>query len=598
MQKNGLRLSVSFCLIAAAGYFFIYALAAICNYGIHPLFADQWRIYTDYFNKSFPLNIFAIQNGHHPVIAGLFFLLDLKFFQGKQIFLLFVGTSLAVLTAIGLLWPTLKSHRISFFYKSAAIYIVVSGMFWLGNHRILVHANESVHAYLVTVFLLAAIAALVRCKNCRSKLTADLWCVAACVFSQLAVFSFGAGIAVPPTLFILALLARLPVGQFVILAVNMVVTALIYLVMPSASNVAGVLLASGHHLQKLINIFYLAGAPLAFLLSPQFSFMQTAVWIREYLCPIVGGLCLLGVMAKIIRIIAKKKQPVVVYNIIGLSIFSWITIVLIAVMRANYFTIYPQQVFANRYLLWSNLLWISMGLILLNEISSCPNKIFKKISVSILLIVFVFVGLWIQHNNKNKIPFLEKWSNSIQLAAASLIVGVHDDKLIVQRLREPPQEVYALAQKLRMRYLNIFSDSLAQSIDKNINVLYKLDNITYMGGLNIEKIFYDAPNHSLSARFRGWFNESNGGNIEAVLVTTSNGKIEGYAVIQSHYYSHNNNTHFQSFRGYIKDYSLKEKYRLYGIMGVNMRAIKVKLKNEVSLISRTTHNNAAVLSSL
>jgi len=294
------------------------------------------------------------------------------------------------------------------------------------------------------------------------------------------------------------------------------VTAIIYLVLPGASNVVGVLASTGHHLQKLINVFTLAGAPLAFLFSPQFSFEQTAAWIRNYLCPIAGGGCLLWLGIRLIILKRERAQSVVVYNIAGLVIFSWITIILIAVMRANFFTLFPQQVFANRYLLWSNFLWISLGLMLLNDIGNCPNKRLKLMSLCCLLAVFVFVGFWIQHNNKKKMPALETWSNSIRIAAASLIVGVHDDQLVRQCLREPLPEVYALAKKLKARKLNIFAVPLARIMGKNINSIFELSNKTFRGNLNVDYIFHNRPNRNLSARFSGWIRSRNGANIKGV----------------------------------------------------------------------------------
>ncbi len=591
------NLVVSFALIVVAGYFFVYALFAIYNFGLHSLFADQWRIYTDYFNKPFPLNILAIQNGHHPVIAGLFFLLDIKFFRGHQTFLLSIGTLLAVITALGIIWPIIKSHRITFFYKSAVIYIVVSGMFWLGNYRILLHANESVHAYLVTAFLFAAISALTKCKGCKKQQVASQWCMLACVLSQFAAFSFGSGVAVPPTLLVLAFLMRLSRCQLFMLAANITATAIIYLALPSASAVAGVLASSGHHLQKLINIFYLAGAPLAFLFSPHFSYVQTAIWVKDYLCPIAGGLCLLGLIFKVIWIMRSKSQSAAIYNIWGLAIFSWITIALIAIMRVNFFMLYPQQVFANRYLLWSNFLWISIGLILLMDISSCPTKMLRKLGVGSLVIIFIVVGFLIQHNNNNKVPFLETWSNSIRLAATSLIVGVHDDKLIFRRLRESPKEVYALSKKLKRKNINIFASPLAQNIGKNIHSIYELNNNSYQGNFDIEYVFNDGPNHTSSARFSGWINCGNQHNIEGILITVGTGKITGYAFIPSHLYNHNKSG-FLFYRGYIKDYNPKEKYRLYGIIGLTTLSVHAEFKNEVSPVYHTIYNNGVVLSSL
>ncbi len=573
MTNSKIKLILPGCLIAASGYFLIYALLAIYNFGLHTLFADQWRIYTDYFNKPFPLNIFTTQNGHHPVIAGLFFLLDIKFFRGTQTFLLILGTSLALVTALGILWPTIRSRSITSFHKSAAIYIVFSGMFWLGNHRILLHANESVHAYLVTVFLVAAISALVNCRFSGKEQVLSPWCLIACLLSQCAVLSFGSGVAVPPTLLTLALLMRFPGRQVLMLTANIMVTVIIYLVLPGASDVVMVLASTGHHLQKLINIFTLAGAPPAFLFSPQFSFEQTAGWIRNYLCPIAGGGCLLWLGIRLIMFKRKRAQSVVVYNIAGLVIFSWITIVLIAVMRANFFTFFPQQVFANRYLLWSNFLWISLGLMLLNDIYSCSDKRLKLIGLCCLLAVFVFVGFWIQHNNKKKMPALETWSNSIRLAAASLIVGAHDDQLIRQRLREPLPEVYALTRKLKTRKLNIFAAPLAQVMGKNINSIYELGNKIFRGGLHIDDIFHNGPNRNLSARFSGWIRSRNEVNIEGVLVTKTNGLIVGYAVMLSHRF-HSNKRFRLSYSGYIKDYVPAERYRLYGITGAKMRAIK------------------------
>ncbi len=85
-------------------------------------------------------------------------------------------------------------------YAAAGLVCTLS-VFWLGNERALAHANESVHVYLITTFLVGGCCLLGR--------GGGWWrAVLAALCGLAATFCFGVGIATFVALLVMLLLRR------------------------------------------------------------------------------------------------------------------------------------------------------------------------------------------------------------------------------------------------------------------------------------------------------------------------------------------------------------------------------------------------------
>jgi hypothetical protein len=574
-------------LTASASFFCFTTLMTLKDYGIRVLYADQWRIYTDYFNNPFPANVLTLQNGHRPVISGLFFLLDRYLFGARQNFLLTFGAFLAISTAVIIVWPFLKNRFISLLNKSLAVYIIFTAIFWLGNSRVLFHGNESVHAYLVPFLFLMSHHSLLRCQQTPDETETlpskeILWSLWACIFSLMALFSFGAGVAAPPTLVMMAFILRLSKTTKVIVMANIFLVAALYFLMPSAPKVAGVLSSSSPEIRGFTNFFSLLGAPLIFLFSgPEALFLPRSELFTNTICPIVG---VLGIIILAWRAIDRFKIEnrgirMETTTALAMSLFSCIVVLLVAVMRSEYFSTHPDQLFANRYLIWTTLFWGSLGLEYLNFSRTTRNISIKRISTVLTVLVSLVFAIVIHSNNHRWLAHIEKWHNITNTAAVGLLIGIHDQQKVPQDLIASADHIFALSDILREEQLNIFSTPIAQSIRQNIQPSTSSKSSTSQklsAKLTAERTFTDPINHTLSALVTIQADLPTEPPIGYILIADQTNKLVGATVLLSHQYGFDTMPQHKSFSGYIKDYNMTGNYHLYA-MGQSGRPLPVTL---------------------
>lgn len=153
-------------------------------------YADGWRYIGVLAEMPFLDAMFHSSNGHREVLPNLVRWLDLQWFDGAQWMPLLVGMLFLVATLVAL-WRPLAG--LSPPVRAGAFLAAVLALCWLGNARVLVHAQESVHAYLVTWALVVGAWVL----SVRPVDAADAWrrglIAGAC--GLLATSSFGSGIA-------------------------------------------------------------------------------------------------------------------------------------------------------------------------------------------------------------------------------------------------------------------------------------------------------------------------------------------------------------------------------------------------------------------
>ncbi len=366
MNWRRLALALAALAIVAIG------LLTIVDGGWRDPYADQWRMYPFYLLLPFPDSVLQLENGHRPVLPGLVRVAELYWRDGGQTLQLAVGALAALATLLILAAIALRDRSLPGERRWLAVATCAAGVFWLGNGRFLLHGNESVHGYLLTAFVAAAIALLLRPSAHPGR---NLF--VACLCAAGAAFCFGPGIAAfVAVIVVLVLDRRWRALPWVVLAI--VLTLVLYFSLPGAGGVSAVL-----HLQPLENLRVSAtwlasmwvhllqpfhdpeaarGLPgwLASLTTPIAQAWQGqfgSLWLRHGPATVLG---LTAIGHVVVATVSSLRTPIastVRRGGLALAWFSIATAGLVSLSRLDYFAQYPDQIMAQRYLPWSSLFW-------------------------------------------------------------------------------------------------------------------------------------------------------------------------------------------------------------------------------------------------
>ncbi|MBX3725989.1 MAG: hypothetical protein KF823_08725 [Xanthomonadales bacterium] len=360
-------------LLSLAAAFVLLGLSTIATHGWTEIYADQWRLYPIYLEQAFPANVLALENGHRPVFPGLVRVAELHLLDGNQKLQLAVGGLLALATVLVLAFIAWRDARAGLVARALATALAAFAVFWLGNARMLLHGNESVHAYLLTACLAGGIALVLRDPLPRPALGL------AALLAFIATFSFGPGMATFPALALVLVLQR-RYRPAVWMGVALLATLLLYFALPGATGVrnslqlrpfASLLTAATWLASMPVNLFDAAFDPDAGRSLPS--------WLRAILQPIAQGY---RAHAGDIRV---QHGPATALGLFAMATLLWATFttwrdqanqqrlrlaglalawfgagvaVIVALGRLGYFQDHPDQMFAHRYLPWSCLFWL------------------------------------------------------------------------------------------------------------------------------------------------------------------------------------------------------------------------------------------------
>ena len=426
MNWRALALALIALTIVAIG------LLTIIDGGWRDPYADQWRMYPFYLQLPFPESVLQLENGHRPVLPGLVRVAELYWLDGGQTLQLTVGALAALVTVLILATIALRDHSLSVERRWLAVTACAAGVFWLGNGRFLLHGNESVHGYLLTAFVAAAIALLLRPSTRPGRRL-----FAACLCAAGAAFCFGPGIAAfVAVIVVLVLDRRWRALPWVALAIGL--TLVVYFSLPDADGVSSVL-----HLQPLENLRVSAtwlASMWAHLLQPFHdpeAAQRLPAWLAAVTMPIAqawqaqfGSLWLRHAPATLLGLIAIGYVVLATVTSLrtpgastvrraGLAL-AWFTIAtagLVSLSRLDYFAQYPDQIMAQRYLPWSSLFWTG---VLLTWLGSPSPRRWPHVA-STVVVVALLAGTLVSS------PAYRGWSlqvrDGLALQAAGVAVG-------------------------------------------------------------------------------------------------------------------------------------------------------------------------------
>ncbi|PYJ48590.1 MAG: hypothetical protein DME87_12100, partial [Verrucomicrobia bacterium] len=425
---------------------------------------DYWWIYDFYLNHSLTESALLTYAHHSLFFPSFLSQADLRFFHGNQLPLFLAGLSLLLITVGLLLVPVWRDKTVGLTAKILSTLVVIVGNFWMARAFITASGgynceNSLVMAGTALGFLLLPIT------GCR--LAPVLPVTAIVVLAGLiASFSQSTGLAIWPTLLLLAWGLRLPKYSITLLAAAGLAVAIIFVLLPGHDWLSPPDPLKGLPSVSFVTVIWLCrllGAPffVAFVSWwPDKSYPALIESSELALCAAAGAvglvLAMLAVLPQIIRRNLNKSS--LEWTGLALIVFTFLVTSLIVAGRAGVFNARPSEVVASRFFFWSTLFWMGLLLVAIQRAQSKQWLRWPVYLVALALPVLVFPahykkGVW--------------WRNSrwnAESAATSLVNGVHDDQLIPDNgflaAGSGREQLYRTAQQFRARRLDMFADGL------------------------------------------------------------------------------------------------------------------------------------------
>jgi peptidoglycan/LPS O-acetylase OafA/YrhL len=463
----------------AASAYLLTSLVAIANFALrYPAF-DQYRLYPLYLGLPFPQNALQLENGHRPILPALLRLAEIRWFGADQQLQVVTGIAAALLALTLIAWTVIRDRNVSTVARAGACALAVLTLFWLGNARMLMHGNESVHAYFVVLFSCAAMLAVDAARRQRpalAMLVASLCCVAA-------TFSFGTGMASFGSVLVLVVVLRLRTRELAIPAVVLALAAVFYLVvLPGDGGVRESL-----HVEPLANLLTLTrwlAAPWMYAWlgngdPPLSDWMQTALLQTSTGQPLVAsarwidgvfgahggmtwsaliGACGLVAYACILLHAWRVGRACGSMRVLGLGLatFALGAAAIVCLARLHAFTEAPEQVFADRYLPWSCLFWLGLALYALAGVRSRDGWRTLALAAPVGLVLLVFAP---SHRA------FGGWSATvyrhIQQSAVAAQLGIWDAERFPDGPDASRADVLDTLARLRAGHLSMFAEPAA-----------------------------------------------------------------------------------------------------------------------------------------
>jgi hypothetical protein len=417
---------------------------------------DLWDIYAFAWNHTWLQTALLKQDAHVKFFPSSICLANLRFFHGDDVqMLFFVGLGLLFITVLLLLIPVWRDKTVSPTAKTLSTLVVLMGNFWMG--RASITANGEFNCDTSLVMGAAALAFLLIAK------TRCSWAVRAIVVCAgfVASFSFGTGLAIWPTLLVLAWCLRLPRQTIVLLGISALAAGVIYKVLPvlpSAYSVQKVSEVSlGNPLVALTEFCRLVGSPVLYTIAAwrggkaltdlEQSF-GIALWSG------VAGLALAGI-AVIPRMLRRDlRKSGLESTALSLLIFNLFALTLIVLGRLKWFDLVR---FAPRYFFWSTLFWTSLILLGIERAERLQWARWPVLLLPFAIAIFA----WPSHYQA------WFWCKIAQIYQDKDAIALINGAFETQRIQMiPPQfksvfeQRVHLASQLRTRRLDIFADGL------------------------------------------------------------------------------------------------------------------------------------------
>jgi hypothetical protein len=522
---------------------------------------DLWDVYPFAWNHTWLQSALLRQDSHVKFFPRLICLANLHSFHGDSQMLFFAGLALLCVTAALLLIPVWCDKTVGLSAKTLSTLVVLMGNFWMGRASITANGESNCEDSLAMNGAALAFLLVAR-THCSWATTAIVACA-----GFFASFSFGTGLAIWPTLLLLAWCLRLPRRTIAVIGISALAAAVIYEILPvlpfSWLKVSEVSL--GNPIGALTEFCKLVGSPVLYTIAAwcrgktltnlEQSF-GIALWSG------LVGLTLAGI-AVIPRMLRRDLGRSRLESTgLALLIFNLFALTLIAIGRLKSFGLVP---LAPRYLFWSSLFWT--GLILLG-IKRAEHLRWGR-SLTFLFPFAIAVFAWPAHYQawfgcKNaQIKFYDKDA----IAMINGVVDAQTRQMVPPEFKQVFEERLHVASQMRARRLDVFADGLQDWLGLNEADVFGTRHRPQRlhGQCNIDALG-QCDNGAPAARVSGQALTHEQSIPWTLVIIDSHGVIRGVAR-STRISPFINRTFYQSkltknigFVGYIRDYNPELQY--------------------------------------
>ena len=420
---------------------------------------DYWRIYEFALNHTWLESALHKHAEHVIFFPSFFWLADLRIFHGKQLPLFLVGLTLLFLTVALLLIPVWRDKTVNLTAKVMATLAIIVGNFWMARYPIIVSAGFNC---ICSLLMASAAFAFVLLPSMDANLLRRFWAITVLVVSAgfVASFSFGTGLAIWPTLLVLAWGLRLHWRCLAAIGIAAVATIVTYQQIPP--HVAGyktIEAAGAVGLALVGRLCRIAGGPFFYAASgwheTQLSLEAAKSSILSLSCGSAG--VVLAVVAMTFTIIRRDLSRSSL-KLIGMALVSFTFVVMALVVMGNSLRglRFQFEFLSPRYLFWSTLFWTGLVLVGIQLAASIQWLRWPVYLVALALAVMV-----VPMHYRSGVHC--RWARILaEAGATSLINEVRDDQQIgiLAPLGGGINQVYRLAKQLRANRLDMFADGL------------------------------------------------------------------------------------------------------------------------------------------
>ena len=522
---------------------------------------DLWDVYAFAWKHTWLQSALIKQDSHVKFFPRIICLANLRFFHGDSQMLFFAGLGLLFITVSLLLIPVWRDKGVSLTAKSLGTLVILLGNFWMGRGNIT--ANGEFNCEDSLTMSGAALAFLLVAKTPRSwRTTAGVLCA-----GFLASFSFGTGLAIWPTLLLLAWCLRLPRRTIVLVGISAVAATGVYKVLPvlPSSWLRPSAVSLGNPIGGLIQFCRLVGSPVLYTIAAWRPGKTLTGLEQSFNIALWSGLAGLT-LAAIVVIPRLRRRDLGKSGLestgLSLLLFNLFALTLIGIGRLKSFDLAS---FAPRYLFWSSLFWT--GLILL-AIERAEHVTWGR--WPLVFLPFAIAGFaWPAH--------YQAWFSCkiIQIMhydrdATAMINGVVDAQtrqMIPPEFKQIFEERVRMASQVRAHRLDVFAHGFQDWIGRNeADVFGTRRRLEGLHGQCSVDALAQCENGAPAARVSGQASKHDQSIPGTLVIIDSNGVIRGVAR-SARISPLINRTFYQSkftdkigFVGYIRDYDPDLRY--------------------------------------
>ncbi len=521
------------------------SVVAVANFALRYPAWDQYRSYVLYLTNSFPINAIQPENGHSTILPNLIRLAEIQWFSASQSVQIGVGCAAALIALTLIVVTILREKNISPVAQAATSLLAVIAFFWLGNARMLFHGNELLHVYFVVLFCVIAILAV--CNSRKNRPT--FWMLVASIFCAAATFSFGTGMASFAAVLSIGLILRLRWRYLAIPGTVLMATLYIYLVvLPGNSGVRQV-------------VFF---DPIAN--SAIFLRWLSAPWVTAWLgnsipisswtqkLPIISGIgevvsdifswttssfggdvqMRYGLLVGILGIIGyitifthacrhhlflSRTQVLA----LGLSTFVLGAAAIICLARIGLFAASPGQIFADRYLPWSCLFWLGLGMHAAATNSNCHR--WHTPAIAILTGI-----VWTIFSPSNSSGWMAVVHKNNQQSAVAAQLGIWDPDRFPDDDSASRENTLTTLALLKKKNLSMFAEPAFHIAEEGWHAPAQIPTDLLGSSAHVVRQFEDVPKKRIIADIEGYLPLPHGLKQDIVLVVVNGyGDFRGLA---------------------------------------------------------------------